>query len=96
METTLAPKMQASLCPSHARCTIQPLSFPDQAFPHQAPEHDPDLHVGKVDWSLLSDVFGVEHTAEYIDFEDQVHLDHTSLLVICFMAVLLSPGKMPE
>ena len=30
--------------------------------------------------SLLSDVFGVEHAAEYIDFEDQVHLDHTSFI----------------
>ena len=30
--------------------------------------------------SLLSDVFGVEHAAEYISFEDQVHLDHTSFI----------------
>lgn len=30
--------------------------------------------------SLLSDVFGVEHAAEYIKFEDQVHLDHTSFI----------------
>ena len=30
--------------------------------------------------SLLSDVFGVEHAAEYIEFEDQVHLDHTSFI----------------
>nr|MCR4706825.1 methylase [Clostridiales bacterium] len=30
--------------------------------------------------SLLSDVFGVEHVAEYIRFEDQVHLDHTSFI----------------
>ena len=30
--------------------------------------------------SLLSDVFGVEHAAEYIAFEDQVHLDHTSFI----------------
>ena len=30
--------------------------------------------------SLLSDVFGVDHAAEYIDFEDQVHLDHTSFI----------------
>ena len=30
--------------------------------------------------SLLADVFGVEHAAEYIDFEDQVHLDHTSFI----------------
>ena len=30
--------------------------------------------------SLLTDVFGVEHAAEYINFEDQVHLDHTSFI----------------
>lgn len=30
--------------------------------------------------SLLGDVFGVEHPAEYIQFEDQVHLDHTSFI----------------
>lgn len=30
--------------------------------------------------SLLSEVFGVEHAAEYISFEDQVHLDHTSFI----------------
>lgn len=30
--------------------------------------------------SLLSDVFGIEHVAEYITFEDQVHLDHTSFI----------------
>ncbi|MBQ3667842.1 MAG: methylase, partial [Clostridia bacterium] len=30
--------------------------------------------------SLLTDVFGVEHAAEYIAFEDQVHLDHTSFI----------------
>ncbi len=30
--------------------------------------------------SLLSDVFGVEYAAEYISFEDQVHLDHTSFI----------------
>lgn len=30
--------------------------------------------------SLLRDVFGVEHPEEYISFEDQVHLDHTSFI----------------
>ncbi len=30
--------------------------------------------------SLLTDVFGVEHAAEVIFFEDQVHLDHTSFI----------------
>ena len=30
--------------------------------------------------SLLSDVFGVEHPAEFIEFEDQVHLDNTSFI----------------
>ena len=30
--------------------------------------------------SLLADVFGVEHAAEYIRFEDQVHLDNTSFI----------------
>lgn len=30
--------------------------------------------------ALLADVFGVEHATEYIDFEDQVHLDHTSFI----------------
>ena len=30
--------------------------------------------------SLLTDVFGVKHAAEYIAFEDQVHLDHTSFI----------------
>jgi len=30
--------------------------------------------------SLLGDVFGIEHPAEYITFEDQVHLDHTSFI----------------
>lgn len=30
--------------------------------------------------SLLSEVYGVEHPAEFISFEDQVHLDHTSFI----------------
>lgn len=30
--------------------------------------------------SLLRDVFGVEHPEEYISFEDQVHIDHTSFI----------------
>ena len=30
--------------------------------------------------SLLGDVLGVEHPAEFISFEDQVHLDHTSFI----------------
>ena len=30
--------------------------------------------------SLLSDVFGVEHVAEAIEFEDQVRLDKTSFI----------------
>ena len=30
--------------------------------------------------SLLNEVFGVEHPAEFISFEDQVHLDHTSFI----------------
>ena len=30
--------------------------------------------------ALLGDVFGVEHAGEYISFEDQVHLDHTSFI----------------
>ena len=30
--------------------------------------------------SLLGEVLGVEHPAEYITFEDQVHLDHTSFM----------------
>ncbi len=30
--------------------------------------------------SLLTDVFGVQHAAEFISFEDQVHLDHTSFI----------------
>lgn len=30
--------------------------------------------------SLLGDVFGVEHPDEFISFEDQVHLDHTSFI----------------
>ena len=30
--------------------------------------------------ALLGDVFGVEHASEYITFEDQVHLDHTSFI----------------
>ncbi|MBO4717498.1 MAG: hypothetical protein J5599_06325, partial [Spirochaetales bacterium] len=30
--------------------------------------------------SLLRDVYGVEHPEEYISFEDQVHLDHTSFI----------------
>ncbi len=30
--------------------------------------------------SLLGEVFGVEHPAEFISFEDQVHLDHTSFI----------------
>ena len=30
--------------------------------------------------SLLRDVFGVEHPEQYITFEDQVHLDHTSFI----------------
>lgn len=30
--------------------------------------------------SLLRDVFGVEHPEQFISFEDQVHLDHTSFI----------------
>ena len=30
--------------------------------------------------SLLSDVFGIKHPAEFIEFEDQVHLDNTSFI----------------
>lgn len=30
--------------------------------------------------SLLNEVYGVEHAAEFISFEDQVHLDHTSFI----------------
>lgn len=30
--------------------------------------------------SLLRDVYGVEHPEQYIIFEDQVHLDHTSFI----------------
>ncbi len=30
--------------------------------------------------SLLRDVYGIEHPEEYISFEDQVHLDHTSFI----------------
>ena len=30
--------------------------------------------------SLLRDVYGVEHPEEYINFENQVHLDHTSFI----------------
>ena len=30
--------------------------------------------------SLLRDVFGVEHPEQFIEFEDQVHLDHTSFI----------------
>lgn len=30
--------------------------------------------------ALLSDVFGVEHATEFIEFEDQVHLDNTSFI----------------
>lgn len=36
--------------------------------------------------SLLRDVFGVEHPEQYITFEDQVHLDHTSFI----------DGRIPE
>ena len=30
--------------------------------------------------SLLSDVFGVKNVVQFIEFEDQVHLDHTSFI----------------
>lgn len=30
--------------------------------------------------SLLRDVYGVDHPEQYITFEDQVHLDHTSFI----------------
>ena len=30
--------------------------------------------------TLLTDVFGVENVADLIEFEDQVHLDHTSFI----------------
>ena len=30
--------------------------------------------------SLLRDVYGVEHPEEFVKFEDQVHLDHTSFI----------------
>ena len=30
--------------------------------------------------SLLLEVFGIEHPAEYISFEDKVALDHTSFI----------------
>ena len=30
--------------------------------------------------SLLRDLFGVEHPEQFIQFEEQVHLDHTSFI----------------
>ena len=30
--------------------------------------------------SLLRDVYGVEHPEQFINFEEQVHLDHTSFI----------------
>lgn len=30
--------------------------------------------------TLLTDVFGVSNVADFIEFEDQVHLDHTSFI----------------
>ena len=30
--------------------------------------------------SLLRDVYGVEHPEQFVSFEDQVHLDHTSFI----------------
>ena len=30
--------------------------------------------------SLLRDVYGVEHPEQFIQFEEQVHLDHTSFI----------------
>ena len=30
--------------------------------------------------SLLRDVYGIEHPESFINFEDQVHLDHTSFI----------------
>ena len=30
--------------------------------------------------TLLNEVFGIEHPAEFITFEQQVHLDHTSFI----------------
>ena len=30
--------------------------------------------------SLLRDVYGVEHPEQFITFEEQVHLDHTSFI----------------
>ena len=30
--------------------------------------------------TLLTDVFGVTNVADFIEFEDQVHLDHTSFI----------------
>ena len=30
--------------------------------------------------SLLRDVYGVEHPEQFIEFEDQVHLDHASFI----------------
>lgn len=32
--------------------------------------------------SLLRDVYGVEHPEQFIQFEEQVHLDHTSLYYV--------------
>ena len=35
----------------------------------------------QVFWTtLLTDVFGVRNVADFIQFEDQVHLDHTSFI----------------
>ena len=47
--------------------------------------------------SLLGEVYGVEHPAEFISFEDQVHLDHTSFIDghIRATRVLIESGEKP-
>ena len=38
--------------------------------------------------SLLRDVYGVEHPEQFIQFEEQVHLDHTSFIDGTSMTIL--------
>ena len=43
--------------------------------------------------SLLRDVYGIEHPEQFIQFEEQVHLDHTSLILTHSVWSATSPAR---
>ena len=52
-----------------------------KAFAEQWKGHGYEKGESQSFWlSLLRDVYGIEHPEQFISFEEQVHLDHTSFI----------------